>query len=260
MSNKFKRRSFRARVELSAIFVTAALLVLAIANLIPNMVAAAARSDELPELYAPENTGRITLEEQTIYLTFDDGPSINTERILDILAERGVTATFFVTAQEDDREYLAKLINRIINEGHSLGLHSLTHDFAQIYASPEAYLRDIDKLRELIEEMSGYRPSIVRLPGGSNTINASRETVAAIHSELTRRGYTWYDWDICTEDSGATPRPTETIARSIIEGARERGGGIIVLCHDNRTPTTTPEAVGIAIDTLLEEGFKFEGL
>ena len=260
MDNRFNQRRFRAKIELSAIFVVAALLILSIANLIPNIVAAQAQNDQFPQLYAPESAGAAVLEERTVYITFDDGPSMNTERILDILAERGAAATFFVTAQEEEREYLARLINRIIDEGHSLGLHSLTHNFAEIYASPEAYLRDIDELRGLIEEISGYRPSIVRFPGGSSTINAAPETIAAIQSELTRRGYIWYDWDICTEDSGANPRPAEAIARSIIEGVLEQGGGIIVLCHDNRTPTTTPDAIGIAIDALMPQGFKFAGL
>ena len=260
MNNRFHQRNLRAKAELSAIFVVAALLILSIANLIPNIVTARAHSDIFPKLYAPESTAQTVLEERTIYLTFDDGPSINTERILDILAKRGATATFFVTAQEYDREYLARLINRIIDEGHSLGLHSLTHNFSEIYASPEAYLRDIDELRGLIEEISGYRPSIVRFPGGSHTINATRETIAAIQSELARRGYIWYDWDICTGDSGAHPRPAEAIARSIIDNVLEQGGGIIVLCHDNRNPVTTPDAIGIAIDTLMPQGFKFTGL
>jgi len=246
---------------MAAIFVVGALLLLSIINLIPNVVAAHARTiDPLPQLYASKEAGQTVLEERTVYLTFDDGPSINTERILDILAARNARATFFVTAQEEDREYLAALINRIINEGHSLGLHSLTHNFAGIYASPEAYLRDIDELRQLILDISGYKPSIVRFPGGSHTVNASPETISAIQEELTRRGYTWYDWDICTEDSGAVPRPAEDIAKSIIDGVLEQDGGIIVLCHDNRTPATTPDAIAIAIDELAPRGFRFESL
>ena len=246
------------RLELSAIFLTAALLFVSAINLLTRSVGAS-MSDAFPELYAPGVAAEYERGEKTLYLTFDDGPSKNTEKLLDLLTERGAKATFFVTAQEEDTAYRDSLLRRIVQEGHTLGLHSYTHAFSKIYASPESYLKDIDRLREMVVEATGYEPSVVRFPGGSHTMNASAATISALKAELERRGYRIYDWDILTSDSGASPRAAAEITRAIVQGVEKHDGGI-VLCHDNRTPTTTPRAVAEAIDRLAPKGYAFEAL
>lgn len=254
MLKKIKKR----HVETSLIIVMAALLTFSLYSLCTKAVAVQSNADKFPDLYS-ERTPQTKLDPKTVYLTFDDGPSKNTEAILDLLAETGTKATFFVTAQQEDRDYLSKMLNRIIDEGHVLGLHSYSHNYSKIYAYPEAFLADINSLRKLIKEETGYSPSIYRFPGGSNTINAGRQTIVSIQNEMLQRGYIWYDWDITIEDSMGTVRAAEDICKTIVNGVVKNNGGI-VLAHDSSEPKTTPEGVRLAIEKLSEMGYSFKAL
>ena len=89
-------------------------------------------------------------EEGTVYLTFDDGPSDNTDAILDILAEKDVKATFFVVTQGGGTA--VDRLKRIAAEGHTLGMHSFTHKYQQIYSSVEAFLEDYYQLFTLLRD------------------------------------------------------------------------------------------------------------
>ena len=257
------KKTSRLNIERSAIMLLTVLLCIALPNLLlrAHNTSIAISQDDYPELYAPYNEPiPVSAEHKAVYLTFDDGPSPNTEHILEILRERGAKATFFVTAQYWKEEYLAHMYEQIIEEGHTLGLHSYSHEFSEIYAEPDAYLKDIDRLRELIEKSCGYRPSIMRFPGGSKTANASKHTMGTLISEMESRGYKWYDWDISVGDDETNLRSPEDIAKSIIDGVRGRRGASVILCHDNETPKTTPDGIRIAIDELYNQGYEFYAL
>ncbi|MBO4461285.1 MAG: polysaccharide deacetylase family protein, partial [Lachnospiraceae bacterium] len=101
-----------------------------------------------------------------VYLTFDDGPSHNTELILDILKEYNVKATFFVIGRND--EYSKSLYKRIVDEGHTIALHSYTHRYSSIYASLDAYKEDLQKISDLVYDATGVRSKFIRFPGGSS--------------------------------------------------------------------------------------------
>ena len=106
-----------------------------------------------------------------VYLTFDDGPSANTDQILDILDEYGVKATFFVVGKEGYNDQY----RRIVEEGHTLGMHSYSHVYRDIYESVEAYGQDLEKLHTYLYELTGVDSRIVRLPGGSsNTVSKDK--------------------------------------------------------------------------------------
>ncbi len=105
-----------------------------------------------------------------VYLTFDDGPSSNTSRILDILADYNVKATFFVVGKEEE-EYQA-LYKRIVEEGHTLAMHSYSHRYNEIYQSVESYSADLSKLQEFLYDITGVWCRYCRFPGGSsNTVS-----------------------------------------------------------------------------------------
>ena len=109
--------------------------------------------------------------EKTVYLTFDDGPSKNTQRVLDVLDRYGVKATFFVTGHEPDYR---PMIKRAYDDGNSIGLHTMTHDYAQVYSSEDAYFSDLDQVGQVVKDQIGFVPYLVRFPGGaSNTVSAS---------------------------------------------------------------------------------------
>ncbi|MDR2531396.1 MAG: polysaccharide deacetylase [Oscillospiraceae bacterium] len=133
-----------------------------------------------------------------IYLTFDDGPSRYTVDILRYLDKHDIKATFFVIP--DDTENGRNFLNTMLNSGHEIGVHTMTHIYEQIYASVEAFLDDFNRAFNLIYEQTGYRPYLYRFPGGSkNDYNeAVRDDIIA---EMARRGFVYYDWNVDSRDA-----------------------------------------------------------
>ena len=127
-------------------------------------------------------------QEKQIYLTFDDGPStVVTGRVLDVLKAQNVKATFFIVS--DRVEGREDILRRIAKEGHTLGVHSKTHIYTQIYASEEAFLKDVESCAKVIEKVTGVRPRVYRFPGGGD---GHREQYTAL---LKERGYGVVSWN-----------------------------------------------------------------
>ena len=174
-----------------------------------------------PSSLAPANGG-------VIYLTFDDGPGGYTSALLDILAKYNVKATFFVTGRGD-----RSLIARQAREGHSVGIHSLTHNYSQIYQSEEAFFADIDAMNQIIFEQTGAYSNILRFPGGSsNTV--SRRCCEGIMTRLTaaveERGFKYFDWNVVSGDAGGA-KTAEKVYNNVINGIRGKAHSV-VLQHD----------------------------
>lgn len=113
----------------------------------------------------PIGTQAPNAEEKVVYLTFDDGPSANTQTILDILEQYDAKATFFIAGS---REEWRPLIKTAYEAGHTIGLHTYSHDYAGVYSSVDAYFEDLDKIGKVAEEQIGYVPCFIRFPGGSS--------------------------------------------------------------------------------------------
>lgn len=257
MFNKYKI----IKLELSTIYAVSALLVISLIGLGTRAVYANSTTKVetlYPNLYCNIPAQISFQEPKTVYFTFDDGPSHNTEKILDILREENVRATFFVCAQECDDADSPALLRRILAEGHEIGLHSYTHDFKKIYSSLDSYLEDLNAINDYIIKATGYRASIVRFPGGSGTMNASRALIKKISNEITRRGYCFYDWDIDSGDA-ISRSSAEKLAAKITGGTKDRDR-VIVLMHDNPAQKTTPDALRLAIPELRRQGYTFDKL
>ncbi len=143
----------------------------------------------------PEDTIR---EENAVYFTFDDGPSMNTYSILGYLRKYDVKATFFVVPTRTDDCYAA--LRQIVNEGHSIGVHSASHDYEKIYASVEAYLEDFYEAWDIIYEATGVKTGIFRFRGGRKN-DYNTDTRDAIIEEMTRRGFRYFDWNVESGDA-----------------------------------------------------------
>ncbi|MCL1809672.1 MAG: polysaccharide deacetylase [Clostridiales bacterium] len=203
----------------------------------------------------------VTPTEKTVYLTFDDGPSTYTAQVLDILAAKDAPSTFFVkydtTLSDDDR---AAMYRRIVKEGHTLAIHSAFHQYSVIYSSIEAYLDDFAFLSEKIEGITGVKSDIFRFPGGSKNdyIKPIREELIA---EMTRRGYTYYDWDVtsASADANATKESIYSYVTSGVSGANRQSA--VVLIHDaGPAAAAVVAALPDIIDSLKTSGYKFEVL
>lgn len=207
-----------------------------------------------PDLHFPKP--EYTTKDKTAYLTFDDGPSENTDKVLDILKEKGVKATFFVVGKEGPDAQ--RRMQRIVNEGHAIAIHSYTHDYKQIYASPGAFLKDFEHISTLVESYTGVKPNIFRFPGG--TVNAYNKNVYKdITTEMLRRGYTFYDWNVSSGDATAGGATKQQCIDNVLNDSKDKNRAII-LCHDAADKKTTVEALPAIIDGLIEQGFTLEAL
>lgn len=187
-----------------------------------------------------------------IYLTFDDGPSIYTDEILDILDKYNIKATFFVVCSKDLPEYSKKYIEN----GHTIGLHSCSHKYSDIYSSEESYFNDLNKLSDIIEESSGYKSKYVRFPGGSsNTVSKfNKGIITRLSNLLNDKGYKYYDWNIDSNDAGGAN--SEQIYSNVIGALKNNDRDIsMVLMHD--TKLATKEALDAIIKKALEMGYTF---
>lgn len=195
--------------------------------------------------------------EKIVYLTFDDGPSENTQRVLDVLDSYGAKATFFVTGHEPGYR---DLIGEAYRRGHTVGMHTMTHDYAKLYASEDAYFADLDEVAQVVKEQIGYVPFLVRFPGGaSNTVSSDycKGIMTALSTDLPARGYQFYDWNVSSGDASGTNVPVDTIvSSSCVEGYTN----IVLLMHDSNTKDTTPEALPKIIEYYRDNGYEFRAL
>ncbi len=188
--------------------------------------------------------------ERQVYLTFDDGPSSNTDQILDILKEYDVKATFFVVGKTDERS--VKAYQRIVDEGHTLAMHSYSHQYDEIYESKEAFAKDLNSLQEYLYEITGVWPRIYRFPGGSsNTV--SKVDMQELIKYLTDIGITYFDWNVASGDAVSRTLPAETIVSNCLSGIEKQKESVILM-HDASNKGTTVEALPQIIEAVQERG------
>ncbi len=194
------------------------------------------------------------LPDKIAYLTFDDGPSENTEKILDILDGYGVKATFFVISKKNqDKGY-----KMIVDRGHTIALHSYTHTYSKIYKSEEAYFDDLAKISDKVYNLTGVRSTIIRFPGGSsNTVHRKycKGLMKKLKTAVTEKGYVYHDWNVDSGDATGSNVAVETLVNNVKKGAKGRDV-IDILMHDTgKSKQTTVEALPEIIEYLLSEGY-----
>lgn len=195
-----------------------------------------------------------------VCLTFDDGPSPNTQPLLDILTQEKVPATFFVCAQEINRDYLP-LVRSIVQQGHQVAMHSASHQYAKIYQSPEAFWQDIKDLRQALEPyLSLGDLTWLRFPGGStNTVShkyGGSGIMKILKAQTEEKGWHWIDWNVCGEDATAAHPDADRILRNIQEDAKNLST-CVVLLHDTKATGQTVQALPQIIQWFREEGYTF---
>ena len=210
-----------------------------------------------PDFYAPDWEGETVSGGKRCYLTFDDGPSPNTDRILEVLDRYGAKATFFVVGYEARTAAGQERMRRIVAEGHALAMHSWSHDYKKVYASVEGFLEDFYRLYQYIHEVTGEYPALFRFPGGS--INGyDRGVYQEIIAEMTRRGFVYFDWNASAQDATVYPRPAWDISADCLKGiGREL---VVVLAHDSGARGTTVDALPAVIEGYRNAGYTLEAL
>lgn len=186
-------------------------------------------------------------DQKKVYLTFDDGPSKYTNEILDILAEYDVKATFFVLAKDGfDDEY-----KRIVEEGHTLALHSYSHKYSKIYATPTLFREDVRLIQDYVKDRTRQKSVIYRFPGGSSNtlVDFDKEELFAI---LREEGLSYFDWNVTSQDAGSVKLSPQKIYQNVISGVSEKENGI-VLMHDAADKHTTVEALPLILEELTSD-------
>lgn len=177
----------------------------------------------------PTNSGSSSGKKGTIYLTFDDGPKEGTTNvILDILKEENVKATFFVTNSGPDY-----LIKREYNEGHTVGLHTASHNYSIVYKSVDSYYNDLKQVQDRVKRITGYESKIIRFPGGSsNTVskNYSKGIMSILTKDVLNKGYKYYDWNISSGDAGETTS-SSGVYNNVIRSLNKNKANMILM-HD----------------------------
>ena len=210
--------------------------------------------DLYPDLYAETPDSDTENTEKIAYLTFDDGPSDLTPKVLDLLDQYQAKATFFVVCKNNE-EY-AEYLSEIVRRGHTLALHSYSHNYNEIYASKDAFHQDYEKVFGWVVETTGYTPFLYRFPGGSN--NGSSYVGSAIRKEMARRGFQYFDWNVSSGD-GSNLTTTSNIIDNICNNI-DHVENPVVLMHDGSGKNATLAALPTVLQNLSDAGYEFRSL
>ena len=186
--------------------------------------------DRTVTVEAVKQTATTSSGNKVVYLTFDDGPGAHTQQLLDILDKYNVKVTFFVTNVNNGYE---NMIAKEAAAGHTVAIHSASHDYKKIYSSVDAYFADLNEMSDIIYAQTGQRPKLIRFPGGSsNTV--SLKYCSGIMTTLTRavtdQGYKYFDWNVSSGDAGGTTS-TEEVYQNVVNGMKSHNVSV-VLQHD----------------------------
>lgn len=200
----------------------------------------------------PSNNGG----DMVAYLTFDDGPSANTERILDILAENNIKATFFVNGHIG----FESTYQRMVNEGHKIGNHTYSHDYGEVYSSIDSFFNNVSKLNEYLSSIGIGKPDIIRFPGGSNnTVSiqyGGTDLMDRLVNQAVINGYDYFDWNVSSGDANKITEDKAVIINNIKNGCVGKRNPVILM-HDSAPKTTTADGLQEIIDYLKGQGYIF---
>ena len=188
-----------------------------------------------------------------VYLTFDDGPSGNTEAIIDILNEYGVNATWFVMGvAEMDK------ISLIWDQGSQIALHTNTHEYTDIYASTEAFWNDEYAVQAAVNERLGFSPTLFRFPGGS--VNDYNSAISSdLRAQANANGWHYFDWNVSSGDAASNGATADEIYNNIVTESADNNS-CCVLMHDTDAKGTTVEALPRIIEYYISQGYTFDVL
>lgn len=195
-------------------------------------------------------------EKKVAYLTFDDGPSPVTERVLDVLKVYGVNATFFLIGSNITEE-TEDFVKREVEEGHVIGIHTYSHKAEQMYSSVENYEKDFLEAEKALESLVTIDRKLCRFPWGSanNYLNAIEGEVIPW---LEQKGYTYCDWNVSGEDAVGTP--TSWSIYHNVQKDFSRYEKPVILLHDGSSCKLTAEVLPDVIVMLREAGYSFDTL
>ncbi len=204
------------------------------------------------KLYTADNLDNLAEEGDIprVYLTFDDGPSDNTDAILDILDDYNIKATFFVVGKDVDT--YGDAYKRIVDDGHTIGMHSYSHNYSAIYSSKEAFESDFNEIHDLIFDVTGVDSKFYRFPGGSSN-KLSNIGMYPFISFLNEEGVEYFDWNVSSGDATSAAFTSAELVDNVMTDVVKYKTSVVLL-HDSRGKQATVEALPELIEALQQEG------
>lgn len=232
----------------------------------PEVTEAAATTytTPFPSITAPPATTTTAAPQPTdnrrvAYLTFDDGPSENTDEILDILDQYDVKATFFVIYHKNMEEKYREIVER----GHTIALHSYTHNYKKVYSSEEAYFDDLTKIHDYVYSVTGVDSRIIRFPGGSsNTVSNKycKGIMEKLKVDVPARGYIYHDWNVDSTDASGNNRDPEVLLNNVKARLTKNRKSNILMHDTGKMKQTTVQALPSIIEYVRSQGYEMEPL
>lgn len=237
----------------------------------PSSNTSIAGSEDTYDAFKVQEANKFLLRgegEKTVFLTFDDGPSTeSTKKILDILKENDVKATFFVWAETlEQSQGQRDALKRALEEGHAIGNHSYSHNYKYLYPNGEVnyenFFQDFEKADKLLKEVLGeeFQTRVIRLPGGA----MSWRGLDKVKEKLKEDRVAYVDWNVDSSDATSNHQTKEQILKSVKEGVEYLQSAninqVTILMHDTNAKVSTVEALPEIIDYLKEQGYQFKTL
>ena len=223
------------------------------ANEIINVSIENSKDESISDKVDEKNQGK-----KIVFLTFDDGPTKNTLKNLEILKREEVKGTFFVIGELAEQN--SEILKQIQEEGHEICIHTYNHK-TKNYRSKGAFMDDYHKSYEVIKNILGKEPSkFMRMPGGSSTHSADKYTLKAIRDELCEEGMYYVDWNVSLEDALCTNTPVDKLLANFRRELKKTyidSNNIIVLMHDGASNSTTPQALPTVIKYFKKNNYEF---
>ncbi len=181
-----------------------------------------------------------------VYLTFDDGPSSNSDEILNILDDYNVKATFFVVGRED--EHSLAVYKRIVDEGHTIAMHSYSHNYSALYSSLDTFQSDLERIQNLIYDTTGVECDLYRFPGGSSN-QVSNADMTEYIKYLNDQGIRYLDWNVASGDATSVAYSSDDLVENVMSDVVKYKTSV-VLMHDADNKNATVEALPKLIEQL----------
>ncbi|WP_052339375.1 polysaccharide deacetylase [Gorillibacterium massiliense] len=209
------------------------------------------RSGERVDVPGNKSASLPSEKQPIVYLTFDDGPDKLTPQVLDILKQADVKATFFMVGEWITR--YPDIAKRVVKEGHALGNHSYNHVYSQLYSSYGTFIDQIDKTGDAFEKAVGFRPQLLRAPGGTST-----NFDAFYYYLVDLACYRTFDWNVDSGDATRRGVPAKEIIANVKKA--KLTDSMVVLMHDGAGHGETVKALPEIIRYFKEKGYAFSAI
>ena len=204
-------------------------------------------------------------EGKYVFLTFDDGPSNSTEKILNILKDKDVHGTFFVLGSSIEKDSKRQeYLKEELKSGNAIANHSYSHDFKKLYPGNklkiDSFMDEFNKTNDIMQSILGgeFDCKVLRMPGGYGTRKYYKDpSLKEFDDTLQENGIINVDWNALDGDAEGKPYSTEEMLNYVKKTSKGKNH-VVILMHDAAGKEKTVEILPQIIDYYKNEGYEFK--